>query len=188
MDRMRESLFSILGPLDGLTFLDLFTGSGVLALEAVSRGASSAQAVELDRGKKEVILKNLTMANQKVQLTIQPAERFVMTWKKSFDIIFLDPPFDYPHKADLLQRVASSRLVHPGTRILIHYPGENTLPTELSAPRLRGRADIPDFFRTTGETEGDSEAQSPVQGWKFFVADQRDFGRSKVRFFSATFE
>ncbi|MFW6253274.1 MAG: RsmD family RNA methyltransferase, partial [bacterium] len=39
MDRMRESMFSILGPLHGRSFLDLFGGSGIVALEAVSRGA-----------------------------------------------------------------------------------------------------------------------------------------------------
>ena len=49
MDRMRESVFAILGDLTGLSFLDLFSGSGIIALEAASRGAHPVVCVERDR-------------------------------------------------------------------------------------------------------------------------------------------
>ena len=49
MDRMRESVFAIIGDLTGATFLDIFSGSGTIALEAASRGASYIEAVEADR-------------------------------------------------------------------------------------------------------------------------------------------
>ena len=49
MDRMRESLFAILGDLSGKSFLDLFSGSGTIAIEAVSRGASHVELVEKDK-------------------------------------------------------------------------------------------------------------------------------------------
>ena len=52
MDRMRESLFSILGDLSGRSFLDLFSGSGLVGLEAASRGADPVDLVEKDPGKK----------------------------------------------------------------------------------------------------------------------------------------
>ena len=48
-DRVRESLFSIVGPVDGDVVLDVFAGTGALAMEALSRGASSAVAIERDR-------------------------------------------------------------------------------------------------------------------------------------------
>jgi 16S rRNA (guanine966-N2)-methyltransferase len=48
MDRMRESLFSILGSLEGMSFLDMFSGSGVVGLEAASRGAKPVHVVEKD--------------------------------------------------------------------------------------------------------------------------------------------
>ena len=54
MDRMRESMFSILGDLRDLSFLDVFSGSGVIGLEAASRGSTDIQLVELDSGKKKV--------------------------------------------------------------------------------------------------------------------------------------
>ena len=49
MDRMRESVFSILGDLSGKSFLDLFSGSGTIAIEAVSRGASQVELCEKDK-------------------------------------------------------------------------------------------------------------------------------------------
>lgn len=82
MDRMRESLFSILtsgyGTLEGLTVLDLFSGSGSMALEALSRGARSAVLVERDRGKAAVIRANLAHVQAaRWRLVIAPAERYV---------------------------------------------------------------------------------------------------------------
>jgi 16S rRNA (guanine966-N2)-methyltransferase len=59
MDRMRVSLFSILGDLSGCSFLDLYSGSGVLGIEAASRGADPVLLVEMDRRKRETILKNI---------------------------------------------------------------------------------------------------------------------------------
>ena len=64
MDRMRESLFSILGDLTGCSFLDLFSGSGCVAIEAASRGASQIHLVEMDRGKKATIEKNLSFVEE----------------------------------------------------------------------------------------------------------------------------
>ena len=56
MDRMRESVFAVLGPLNGASFLDLFSGSGTIAIEAVSRGAGSVELVEKDRIKTQTVL------------------------------------------------------------------------------------------------------------------------------------
>ena len=64
MDRMRESLFSILGPLDGASFCDLFSGSGCVGLEAASRGATTVHLVEMDRAKREVMEKNISWAKE----------------------------------------------------------------------------------------------------------------------------
>ncbi len=130
MDRMRESMFSILGPLHGLAFLDLFGGSGIVALEASSRGAAPVVTVEKDRRKSRVVLENLAISPTTIETHFVPAERYVQaTRNRQFDIIYLDPPFNYGHSADLLRRIAHSRLVHPETLILIHHPG-----TELGVP------------------------------------------------------
>lgn len=122
MDRMRESFFGMLGPLDGLRFLDLFGGSGIVAIEAVSRGARSAVTVERDRKNARVLRENIGLAEGKVEAVFLPVERFVRGAKEAFDIIYIDPPFRYAYSADLLDRIGRSRTVHETTLVLIHHP------------------------------------------------------------------
>ena len=103
MDRMRESVFAILGPQSGKRFLDLFCGSGIMSLEAVSRGASHATLVERDHGKRKVILSNTEIAGKKTKLVIAPAERFVSRCRDTFDLVFMDAhKDDYPAYYDLV--------------------------------------------------------------------------------------
>ena len=64
MDRMRESVFAILGDLSGKSFLDLFSGSGTIAIEAVSRGASHVELVEKDTIKIGTVLKNVAVTEE----------------------------------------------------------------------------------------------------------------------------
>ncbi len=137
MDRMRESLFSILGHLDGSSFLDLFSGSGIMALEAISRGATRATLVERDRRKRPCILENLKLAETTAcpapRLVIAPAEAFVARASDPYDVIYVDPPFAYRHKADLLRRIVAQHLVEPYGCLLIHYPAEENLPERIVA-------------------------------------------------------
>ena len=93
MDRMRESLFSILGDLTGCSFLDLFSGSGCVAIEAASRGASPIHLVEMDRGKKATIEKNLSFVEEEKKLFVMDAERYILSTLYSYDIVYADPPF-----------------------------------------------------------------------------------------------
>ncbi len=123
MDRVRESFFGMLGPLDGIRFLDLFGGSGVVAVEAASRGAPEVVTVERDRRNARVVRENISLAEGAVTVLFQPVERYVMTAKEAFDIIYIDPPFEYGHSADLLNRIGRSRLLHASTLVLIHHPG-----------------------------------------------------------------
>jgi len=102
MDRMRQSLFSILGDMQGLSFLDLFSGSGVIGVEAASRGASPVLLVEKDSRKRATIEKNISFVQSGIELLIAPAERFLRNDGRPWDLIFLDPPFDYASKGDVL--------------------------------------------------------------------------------------
>jgi 16S rRNA (guanine(966)-N(2))-methyltransferase RsmD len=150
MDRMRESLFSILssayGSLEGLTVLDLFSGSGSMALEALSRGARSAVLVERDRGKAAVIRANLGYVEAaRWRLITVPAERYVKRAAGSrgpapeppgragnadpppFDLVFADPPFRYPGKTRVLASIAEAGLLAPGGRLVLHFPKEDEI-------------------------------------------------------------
>jgi 16S rRNA (guanine966-N2)-methyltransferase len=128
MDRMRESVFSILGPLEGLSFLDLFAGSGIIALEAASRGAAPVHCVERDRDKLGLLIKNVSLSKERIQCHCVPVERFILRSELSFSVIFCDPPFPYAHKADIIKSIADKGLLELEGRLLIHYPVEEILP------------------------------------------------------------
>jgi 16S rRNA (guanine966-N2)-methyltransferase len=96
-DRVREALFSILGPLDGLRALDLFAGTGALGIEALSRGASTATFVELDRYACKVINANLDSLDFRGTVLQQDAVRAVTSERRTYDLILCDPPYGYDH-------------------------------------------------------------------------------------------
>ena len=102
--RTREALFNILQGVDGFRMLDLFAGSGIMGLEAVSRGAVSVTAVELARPQARMIERSYKAMG--VDSKLKLLETNVLTLKKEivcadggFDLIYADPPFkdmDYP--------------------------------------------------------------------------------------------
>ena len=122
MDKMRESLFGILGDLSGLSFLDLFSGSGIISLEASSRGAEYIEAVEMDHLKRKILLENVKISHKTINCRFMPVELYVKRSKRAFDIIFCDPPFDYKYKSELIMEICSSKLIKEETLILLHRP------------------------------------------------------------------
>ncbi|ORC38308.1 16S rRNA (guanine(966)-N(2))-methyltransferase RsmD [Marispirochaeta aestuarii] len=123
MDRMRESLFNILGNISGESFLDLFSGSGVVGIEAASRGAEPVVLVEKDRGKRPVLLENISMVETPIRAHIMGAEHFLKTGDSLFDYIYLDPPFPLGGKKEFIQ-MAEGRLEDDGL-LMIHFPEED---------------------------------------------------------------
>lgn len=151
MDRMRESVFAILGDMTGQSFLDLFSGSGIIALEAASRGAYPVMCVERDRAKFPILLKNVSISEKRIECKALPVERFLLRNRIAFDIAFLDPPFPYAFRQQLLQMLDAGSSLKPGSLALIHFPKEDLLPTrvgalELEDERTYGRS-IVRFYR-----------------------------------------
>jgi 16S rRNA (guanine(966)-N(2))-methyltransferase RsmD len=148
---MRESVFAILGDLSGLSFLDLFSGTGIIALEAVSRGAGPVEAVEADPGKRSILIKNVSIAPVRIQCRFMAAELYIKRAKRAFDVIFCDPPFYYVYKWGLIGAIAASPLVHSGTRLLIHRPREDHYEGEIPLLSLKDRREygrsIVDFYQ-----------------------------------------
>jgi 16S rRNA (guanine966-N2)-methyltransferase len=131
MDRMRESMFAILGDLNGRSFLDLYAGSGVVGVEAASRGASPIVFVEKDFGKKSVLQRNLSFVRESTQLQLMPAERFLRRCKSRFDVIFLDPPYGQKGTQEVMQVIVDRRLLTPGGTLVLHAPREQSAPERL---------------------------------------------------------
>ncbi|MEL3906514.1 MAG: 16S rRNA (guanine(966)-N(2))-methyltransferase RsmD [Treponema sp.] len=156
MDRMRESLFAILGDLEGKSFLDLFTGSGMCGLEAYSRGAYPVVLVEKDRNKFPVLLKNAALADKKLECKCMPVELYLRRSKAAFDIIYLDPPFPYQFHYDVLDTIMKSPILKEGGLVLMHRPKEKELPEQIGVliridQRVYGRS-IVDFYRKESGT------------------------------------
>lgn len=158
MDKMREAIFAILGNLDGCSFLDLFAGSGSMAIEAAGRGASHITLVERDKSKRKVLNQNLELVEEHKRVFFLPVERFVASARDAYDYIFVDAPFPYRHRTDLLCRIAVSRLVGPTTLVMFHYPSEDPMPEsagtlERTDLRVFGRSLVGFYSPCSKETE-----------------------------------
>ena len=96
-DKVRKAVFDILGDIEGLTFLELFAGSGAVGFEALSRGAAELTLVECNRDSVLAIKRNIALLNAAncslFHLEAEKAVKLLSLDKKSFDIIFIDPPY-----------------------------------------------------------------------------------------------
>ena len=95
-DRVREALFSILGPLDGERVLDLYAGSGALGIEALSRGAGEAVFVERDARTVGVLRENLGALGVDADVRradVVAALRDARTRGETYDLVLCDPPY-----------------------------------------------------------------------------------------------
>jgi 16S rRNA (guanine966-N2)-methyltransferase len=94
-DRVRETLFNWLGQdLTGRSTLELYAGSGALSLEALSRGASIAVAVDRDAKLVAALRENAaTLGLPGLETARADAQAFITRETRTFDVIFLDPPY-----------------------------------------------------------------------------------------------
>ena len=134
-DRVREALFSMLGPIDGARVLDLFAGSGALGIEALSRGAASVVFAERDAGAAGALRENLTalgIGEGEGELRRGDALRALESARErgeKYDLVFIDPPYrrapDWgPELSALLPP-----LLAPAARVVVE--SDRRLPLEL---------------------------------------------------------
>ena len=132
--RVREALFSIWSDrLSGARVLDLFAGSGAVALEAVSRGALTVLAVDDDPRTVKVLEANAGRLGQRLveirRLTL-PGGLARLTVEKSgtFDLVFADPPYNFGPYTELLQGVVP--LLAPDAEVAVEHSSRGELPLE----------------------------------------------------------
>ena len=133
-DRVREAVFSILGPVEGLRVLDLYAGSGALGLEALSRGAESATFVESARPAVAAIRANLDATGEEAEVVASDAIawlRAARAGERAFDLVFCDPPYDAA--AGIAQPLADllPRVVAPQALIVTESSKRNPLVIDL---------------------------------------------------------
>jgi 16S rRNA (guanine966-N2)-methyltransferase len=134
-DRVREAVFSILGDLAGLRVLDLFAGSGALAIEALSRGALEATLVDTSAAALTAIQRNLRTLGLEAEVSRTPALRFIERARaaaRQYDLVFLDPP--YRHASVLSDKLgdALAPVLAPDARVVAE--SDQREPLELDLP------------------------------------------------------
>ena len=94
-DRVRETLFNwLMWDIPNATVLDVCTGSGALAFEALSRGASSVLMIEPDSTQAKILKQNIQLLNaQHCELKVATAQHILPKLNQQFDVAFLDPPY-----------------------------------------------------------------------------------------------
>ncbi len=126
-DRVKEALFSSLTPcLPGARVLDAFSGSGALALEALSRGASFAVMCENSKAAHQVCRKNIEKSRMKdrTSLLLTDAVTYIKNTSEKFDIIFLDPPYAKGLYEEFLLNAANK--LKDGGVIIVEYEEAHT--------------------------------------------------------------
>ncbi len=142
-DRVREAVFSILtsrcGSLAGLTVLDLFAGTGAMALEALSRGASRAVLVDKDDQALALIagnLKSCAMTGQaEVLRGAAPGVLDRLPPGRRFDLIFLDPPYGQGLVETTLQALGDRELLVPGGVVCAESGRHDQIPERIGKLR-----------------------------------------------------
>jgi 16S rRNA (guanine966-N2)-methyltransferase len=141
LNRVREAVFSILGPLDEPAVLDLYAGSGALGIEALSRGAASATFVDSDAAAVAAIRQNLERTHaDSARVTRSDALAFLRNAARQgerWDLAFCDPPYRLAARlGEPLSRMLEPVLA-PGARVVCE--SSHRQPLELDLPLLRER-------------------------------------------------
>lgn len=115
-DKVRQAMFNLIGQFfDGEEVLDLFTGSGALGLEAISRGASVAYLNDINPQALSVVRKNATKLKLTDEVKIFNLDYvdFIKSVNHQFDIIFLDPPYKMNDVDKILSLIYEYKLLYP---------------------------------------------------------------------------
>lgn len=152
-DRVRESAFALVGPVDGASVLDLYSGSGAMGLEALSRGAARCVFVERDRAACRVIRENLErlgFAAADVRCRDSVASlRDDVAHGRRYDLVLADPPYD--DWGDVQEALAGSLppVLSEGALVVVETAArvEPVLPLDRVTSRRYGSARITVFSR-----------------------------------------
>lgn len=135
--KVRESIFNMLGDITGKKIIDLFSGSGILAFEAISRNASHATAVEIERAMAKKIREIIDSLNLKevflvLNMDVFDAIPYLNKSKAVFDIIFMDPPYDMGYIAKTLKAMEEHVIFNKDTIFIIESSKREQIKHHLS--------------------------------------------------------
>ncbi len=124
-DRAKEALFNILQfDIAGCCFLDLYSGTGGIGLEAISRGAEKVVFVDNSRESVKLLKENLAYLKEKAEIYEGDALAYVSAPAGKFDFVFLDPPYAVDANA-VVTAIAKNGLLRDGGRIIYEHSGKS---------------------------------------------------------------
>lgn len=130
-DRIKETLFNILqNDVPGAVFVDLFSGSGGIGIEALSRGAKKAYFIDNSPKSNACIQENLLftkLADKSIILKQDAVTALTSIYEKKVDIIFMDPPYGNGHEERVLAVLQNMKYVSEDTLII----AETALQTDM---------------------------------------------------------
>ena len=132
-DKVKEAMFSIIQfDLPGARVLDLFGGTGQLAIEAISRGAKSAVITDASEQACRLIKENLRRAKMESEAQVLRADylQYLSHCREKFDIIFLDPPYAENFLENSLKKISEIDILQSGGIIVTERPVEKALNCE----------------------------------------------------------
>lgn len=153
LDRVKESLFNIIqNDIEDSTVLDLFSGSGAIGLEFLSRGAKRAVLCDSSKDAIKIIKQNVqkTHFEEKVEVYNMEFTKLVERLQnQKFDIIYMDPPYATDFIKISLEKIIEYELVNENTKIIVETDDETRIlnqiekmDVEITDKRKYGRATI----------------------------------------------
>ncbi len=150
-DRVKQAIFNIIQfEIEGRQVLDLFGGSGQLAIEALSRGAAEAVIVDQSKDAISIIRQNLTKTKlqDRTEVVCSDYMEYLNHTKKRFDIVFLDPPYREKTLENALNRISEIDILKSDAIIVCEKSVEKVLPDSFAAFHRAGEY----RYGTTGVT------------------------------------
>ena len=132
LDRVKESLFNIIQEkILGSSFLDVFSGSGAIGLEAASRGAKKVFLCEKDKNAIKVIKKNIEKTHLEVTLYETSYEKMLENLDEKLDIIYIDPPYKTNLVYETVNKLINLNLLKSDSLIIVETDEEERVEQAL---------------------------------------------------------
>jgi 16S rRNA (guanine966-N2)-methyltransferase len=129
---VRGAIFNRLGDIEDVAVLDLFAGAGSFAIEALSRGAARATLVESDRNMSTVLRQNLADLSlnnscEVLPMDVRQAVPFLYRKKRTYDIIFMDPPYEKGYVSETIALLRENIIYHAQTIFVLEHTKKELL-------------------------------------------------------------
>jgi 16S rRNA (guanine966-N2)-methyltransferase len=148
--KVRSSIFNMLNSMEidfvSTVFLDLFAGSGIMGLEALSRGAKKAVFVEKNPTTFKLIKQNLDKFEANFETFNMDALRFLDKTSEKFDIIFIDPPYMAGLYNSVIELIFQKNLLNKDGILILEVPLEYQLPQNITPVKEKTYGTTKVFF------------------------------------------